>query len=213
MKAIAVVPGEKGTKMIERSEPAIRNPDEVKMKILQTGICGTDREEINGGRAMAPTGQQDLVIGHEMIGRVVEIGNKVTRVRPGDYGIFTVRRGCGECLPCLMNRPDMCKTGKYEERGIWGLDGYQTEYVVDTEPYLIPVPDEIRDVAVLSEPLSIAEKAIAESVRIQESRIPDAGATPGWLSGKRCLVAGRGPIGLLSVLALSLRGVVVYSSL
>jgi len=129
MKAIAVVPGEKGTKMIERSEPAIRNPDEVKMKILQTGICGTDREEINGGRAMAPTGQQDLVIGHEMIGRVVEIGNKVTRIRPGDYGIFTVCRW-GNRVRSLIT--DRIKPAELESTGE-GHGIQEIKVVVDWE--------------------------------------------------------------------------------
>ena len=210
MKAIALTPGTKKLLLVDRPEPSIAAPDEVKVQVLRVGICGTDREEAAGGRARAPEGRQDLVIGHEMFGRVVAVGEAVTRVSPDDYAVFTVRRGCGACLPCAMNRSDMCHTGGYHERGIWGLDGYQTEFVVDKEQYLVRVPPDLEPIGVLSEPLSVAEKAIDESLRLQFARLPDAAATPDWLFGRRCLVAGLGPIGLLAALALRLRGAEVY---
>ncbi|MEJ2635830.1 MAG: glucose 1-dehydrogenase [Calditrichia bacterium] len=210
MKALAIKPGTKELKLVDRSEPKINEPDEVKIRIIRVGICGTDREEANGGRARAPEGKQDLVLGHEMFGQVVETGTKVSRVKKGDFAVFTVRRGCGKCLPCAMNRPDMCKTGDYVERGIWGMDGFQTQYVVDKEQYIVRVPAEIEPLGVLSEPLAVAEKAIDEAVRVQFARLPDAPAYPEWLYGRRCLVAGLGPIGLLASLALIIRGAEVY---
>ncbi len=117
MKAIAIVPGTTWLSLVDRAGPSLTAPDEVKVKILKVGICGTDREEAAGGHALAPTGQQDLVMGHEMLGEVVEAGKTVTRAQPGDYAVFAVRRGCGKCMPCSMNRPDMCRTGDYHERG------------------------------------------------------------------------------------------------
>ncbi len=210
MKAIALTPGSSVIRLIDLPEPSVISPDDVKVRILRVGICGTDREEASGGRALVPREQKELVIGHEMFGRVVETGKAVTRVKPGDYAVFTVRRGCSECLPCMMNRSDMCLTGNYHERGIWGLNGYQTEYAVDRERYIVRVPDDLRAAGVLTEPLSVAEKAIDESVRIQSARLPEAAATPNWLHGRRCLVAGLGPIGLLAALALCLRGATVY---
>ncbi|MDA8084340.1 MAG: glucose 1-dehydrogenase [Nitrospiraceae bacterium] len=210
MKAIAVVPGTAQVSLVDRPEPSITSPDEVKVRIVRVGICGTDREEAAGGRALATSGQKDLVIGHEMFGRVVEVGKAVTRVKQGDYAVFTVRRGCGKCMPCDMNRSDMCRTGEYKERGIWGADGYQTEYVVDKEQYAVRIPAGLEQVGVLTEPLSVAEKAIDEAVRLQFARLPDALATPDWLQGRNCLVAGLGPIGLLAALALRLRGAKVF---
>lgn len=210
MKAIAIVPGTKQVQVVERDEPVIANPYQVKVKILRVGICGTDREEALGGRARAAEGREDLVIGHEMFGQVTETGSQVQRVRRGDCCVLTVRRGCGKCLPCLMERADMCLTGNFNERGIWGLDGYQAEYVVDEERYILRVPPGIEATGVLTEPLSVAEKAIDESVRIQTSRLPDSQATPHFLFGRRCLVAGLGPIGLLAAMALRLRGAEVY---
>jgi threonine dehydrogenase-like Zn-dependent dehydrogenase len=210
MKAIAVVPGTAQVRLVDRSEPSITLPDEVKVRIVRVGICGTDREEAAGGRALAPPGQKDLVIGHEMLGQVIEAGKGVTRVKQGDYAVFTVRRGCGKCMPCSMNRPDMCRTGNYRERGIWGADGYQTEFAVDKEQYVVRIPSEVERIGVLTEPLSVAEKAIDEAVRLQFARLPDALATPDWLHGRHCLVAGLGPIGLLAALALRLRGAEVF---
>jgi threonine dehydrogenase-like Zn-dependent dehydrogenase len=105
-----------------------------------------------------------------------------------------------------MNRSDMCQTGLYSERGIWALDGYQTEYVVDREQYVVRVAPELEAVGVLAEPFSVAEKAISEAVHLQLTRLPDSATSLDWLSGKRCLVAGLGPIGLLAALSLRLRG-------
>jgi glucose 1-dehydrogenase len=210
MKALALTVGTQDLHLVERPEPKIASDDEVKILVIRVGICGTDREEAAGGRALAPNSGKELVIGHEMIGRVVEVGQAVTRVKPADLAVFTVRRGCGRCLPCAMNRSDMCRTGEYCERGIWGLDGYQTEYVVDKEQYVVRVPPELEAVGVLCEPTSVVEKAVDEAVRLQFARLPDAQATPDWLFGKRCLVAGLGPIGLLGAMILRLRGALVF---
>lgn len=206
MKAIALVPGTTNVHLVDRPVPNVTAPDEIKLQVLRVGICGTDREEAAGGRADAPAGQTELVIGHEMFGQVVEVGKSVKAVQPGDYAVFTVRRGCGHCPACAMNRSDMCYSGDYTERGIKGRDGYQAEYVVDTEQYVVKVPAELAPVGVLSEPLSVAEKAIGESARIQAARLPDAPDPASWLKGKRTLVAGLGPIGLLAAFVLRLRG-------
>jgi threonine dehydrogenase-like Zn-dependent dehydrogenase len=212
MKAVAVTPGATGVRLTEIPEPWIFAEDTVKVRVLRVGICGTDRHEVSGRRVKAPGRNRQLVIGHEMIGRVTETGRAVTRVRPGDYAVFTVRRGCRACIPCLMGRPDMCRTGHYQERGIWGQDGFQTQYVMDPEAFVVRVPAELEPVGVLTEPLSVAEKAIDEAVRIQNARLPGAPATPLWLHGRRCLVAGLGPVGLLAALALRLRGAEVVGT-
>jgi threonine dehydrogenase-like Zn-dependent dehydrogenase len=210
MNAIAVVPGTRTVRMVDRPEPSIQGPDDIKLRIIRVGICGTDREEAAGGRAKAPPSHPDLVLGHEMFGQVVDVGRAVTRVQPGDCAVFTVRRGCGQCRPCGMNRSDMCRTGLYAERGIWGLDGYQTVFVVDREPFVVRVAPALEPVGVLAEPFSVAEKAIAEAVHLQLTRLPDMATSLDWLSDKRCLVAGLGPIGLLAALSLRLRGADVW---
>jgi threonine dehydrogenase-like Zn-dependent dehydrogenase len=141
-----------------------------------------------------------------MFGEVVEVGSAVTKVSKGDYGVFMVRRGCGKCKACLNKRSDMCFTGDYTERGIKGADGYQAEYVVDQEQYLVKVPSEMKEVGVLTEPMSVAAKAIDEALIIQQARLKEFEQGANWLEGKKALVAGIGPIGLMAAFALRLRG-------
>ncbi len=210
MKAIALVPGSKNLRLVDRQEPELQGPDEVKMKVLQVGICGTDREEASGGRAEAPPGRTELIIGHEMLGRVVEVGPAVETVRPGDLAVFTVRRGCGRCSYCHLDRTDMCSSGGYTERGIKGLDGFQAEFAVDRESFLVKIPETLASVGVLTEPMSVAEKAIDEALLIQTARLPEAGDPAEWVRGKKVLVAGIGTIGLLGAFVLRLRGAKVY---
>jgi len=209
MKAISIVPHIAKVTLSDISEPIISSPYDIKIRVLQVGICGTDREEVAGGRADAPAGKQSLIIGHEMFGQVIAIGNKVQAAQIGDFGLFTVRRGCNECPACLNNRSDMCYTGKYTERGIKGADGYQAEYVVDHEQYFIKVPESCKDIGVLTEPMSVAAKAIDEAMVIQKARQQDITGQSNWLKGKKALVAGLGPIGLMTVFALRLQGATV----
>jgi len=204
LHAIAVHPGTPGAIRVERPEPAISSETDVIVEVIEVGVCGTDREEVSGGRADAPPGSDQLVIGHEMRGRVVEAGKGVTDLHPGDDVVLTVRRSCGHCPMCGAGRPDYCQSGDYTERGIRGRDGYQCERVVEDRANIIPVAASVAGVAALAEPTSVAEKAIAESILIQRARLPTYEEV-----GKRALVAGIGPVGLLAAMALCLRGFLV----
>ena len=101
MKAISVVPGTRTVRLIDRAEPSISLPDQIKLRVLRVGICGTDREEAAGGRAQAPPSHKDLVLGHEMFGQVIETGHAVKQVKPGDY--CRIHRS-----PGLRKVPAMC---------------------------------------------------------------------------------------------------------
>ena len=208
MKAIALQPGTSNLRLADWPEPKIEKDDEIKAKVLSVGICGTDREEASGGRADAPRGEKELIIGHEMVAKVVEVGRAVKKVAIGDPVVFTVRRECGQpqCPACKISRSDMCITGNYTERGIKGRHGFQAEYVVDREQYVVKVPPEIADIAVLTEPMSVVQKAIDEATIIQTNRMPYLKGKQHWLEGKTALVAGLGPIGLLGAVVLRLRG-------
>ena len=210
MKAISLIPGTSQLNLEDVKEPEIQQADEIKIKVLEVGICGTDREEANGGRALAPKGKKKLIIGHEMFGEVIEVGDSVQSVKKGDFGLFSVRRGCGKCIACNNNRSDMCLTGDYTERGIKEADGYQCEFVVDKEQYFIKVPAEIKDIGVLTEPMSVAAKAIDEALALQKKRFEDFEDGTDWLKGKKTLVAGVGAVGILAAFALRLRGAEVY---
>lgn len=210
MRALALRPGTTDVRLVERPEPQLSGPRDVKLRVLEAGVCGTDRDQAAGGHARAPEGRRDLVIGHEMLGMVTEVGEDVRSLRPGDLAVPTVRRGCGKCAPCAVGRPDACHSGDYRSRGITGLDGFQSEWVVDEDRHLVCVPPELADVGVLAEPCAVVEKAIQEAGRAAASRAPDLAYADDWPSGRRCLVAGLGPVGLLAAMVLMLRGAEVY---
>jgi threonine dehydrogenase-like Zn-dependent dehydrogenase len=208
MKAVAVFPADRRLSIIDHPEPAVDAPGDVKLRMLDVGICGTDKEIVAFEYGTPPDGSPYLIIGHESLGQVVEVGAGVTRVKVGDLAVPTVRRPCTEpgCIACRADRQDFCYTGEFTERGINQRHGYMTEFVVEQEQYLNPVPAALRDVAVLVEPLTIAEKGIAQLKQIQQ-RLP-------WHEkGSRAVVLGGGPVGLLGAMKLVLEGfdTTVYS--
>jgi len=208
MKAIILKPHTKDVQLKDNwPEPKIEKDDDVKVQIIEVGICGTDREEASGGRADAPNGEELLVIGHEMLGKVVDVGKGVKNFKNGDLTVITVRRGCGKCEPCKNNCFDMCQTGLYQERGIKQRHGYQCEFVVEKEKFIVKVPESIKNIAVLTEPTTVVEKAIDEAVRLQNERIPYEDSLEKWLKGKKVLIAGLGPIGLLAAMVLRIKDV------
>ena len=217
MKAVAVFPADRRFDIIDHPEPYIAAPTEVKMRMLDVGICGTDKEIVSFQYGQPPEGSNYLVIGHESLAEVIETGPEVTRLKPGDLAVATVRRPCGvpSCIACRAGRQDFCYTGRYTERGIMRRHGYMTEFVVEDEQYLNPVAHSIRDVAVLVEPLTIAEKALAQLWQIQQrlpwTLPPEPGEPPAH--GRNALVLGAGPVGLLGAMKLVLEGfeTTVYS--
>jgi threonine dehydrogenase-like Zn-dependent dehydrogenase len=204
MKAISIIPGTKNIHIKDWPEPELKSSDEIKVKVLKVGICGTDREEASGGRADAPTGESELIIGHEMVGQVVAVGKDVKNIHIGDYGVFTVRRGCSHCLACKSGFYDMCYTGDYKERGIKNLHGFQAQFVIDKEKYFVKIPASLKEIGVLTEPTTVVEKAIDEVCKIQLHRLPSYKNKTEWLAGKTALIAGLGPIGLLGAMILRL---------
>src|SRR3990172_5263884 len=155
MKAVAVFPEKRETRIIEVEEPQIWHPQEVKVQILEVGICGTDREIARFEYGTPPPGDEYLILGHESLGRVVATGEKVTKVRKGDLAVLTVRRSCKDnCISCVNNQSDMCYTGNFVERGIKEAHGFMAPYVVEDERYIARLPSELRDVGVLLEPLT-----------------------------------------------------------
>jgi glucose 1-dehydrogenase len=73
MKAITVIPGTRTVRVVDRQEPSIAAPDEIKLRVLRVGICGTDREEAAGGRAKAPPSHDDLVLAMKCSARSLKL--------------------------------------------------------------------------------------------------------------------------------------------
>ena len=208
MKAIAVVPGKAGSvHLAELPRPTLEEVPGgrgVLVRILRVGVDGTDKEINAAEYGMAPPGYEFLVLGHESLGQVEEVGPNVSEFAPGDYVVATVRRPGGS-LYDRIGTYDMTTDDTYFERGINLRHGFLTEFIVDDPEYLVKMPRGLRDVGVLLEPTSVVEKGIAQAYEIQRRlRV--------WRP-RRAAVVGSGTVGLLATLALRLRGldVTVFS--
>ncbi len=171
---------------------------EVRYRVHEVGVCGTDRALAAFHLGAPPKGESYLVLGHEALGQVTETGPGVTTLNRGDWVAPTVRRACHPpCDSCARGRRDLCLTGKYSERGIFRRHGFFTRHAVDVEEDLVRVPLKLVEFGVLVEPLSIAEKAIARALAVHEGE------------PRTALVLGLGPIGMLTAMAMKARGYAV----
>jgi threonine dehydrogenase-like Zn-dependent dehydrogenase len=210
MKAVAVFANERQVRLVEHPEPQILSPTQIALRVREVGVCGTDREIVAGAHGDPPEGERYLVVGHEALAEVLEVGTSVTRLRKGDLVVPTVRRPCRDmrCRACAQGRPDFCVTGEFGQRGIRGVHGYLAERVVDEQRYMVPVPSELRDVAVLAQPLSVAEAALRQ-VEDYQRRLPwsdEFEGQGGRPPARVAVVIGAGPVGALAALALRVRG-------
>ena len=216
MRAVALYPSDRRVDVVNREPPARPGPAAARLRVLDVGVCGTDAELCAFEYGEPPAGADALVLGHEALARVVEVGPEVRGLAAGDLVVPMVRRPCDrpECRACRSGNQDFCQTGDYTERGIKGADGFLAEEVVEEARYLVRVPPELREVGVLTEPLTIAEKALRQYADVQR-RLPWQESTDHdeLLHGRRAVVLGAGPVGILGCMLLRLRGadVVVYS--
>ncbi len=201
MKAVAVIPKKKNSAHIVHADIPGISDNEILVKVKLVGIDGTDKEINEGLYGEAPEGEDLLIIGHESLGEVVKTGKDVKAVKPGDMVVATVRRP-DDCVNCRAGEYDMCLKGEYTERGIKGRHGYLSEYYAEDERFLVKVPKELDELAVLLEPTSIAEKAIRMAY-IAQKRMK-------W-EAKTAMVTGTGSLGLLTAILLRLRGLDVIS--
>jgi len=215
MKAVAVFPGSREVAVVEQEAPRLLQPDQVMLRMLDVGICGTDKEICSFEYGTPPPGDDHLVIGHESLAEIVAAGPAVERLGPGDLVVPSVRRPCPHpgCRSCRGGHQDYCYTGDFTERGIKEAHGFMTSYVVERERYLNLVPPDLREIAVLAEPLTIAEKALGQIFWVMRQRPPWLGPdTPVEERGRglSALVLGVGPVGLLGAMALVTSGFTTY---
>jgi len=204
MKAVAVFPGRaRSAHLADLPEPqveSVRGERGVLVRVLRVGLDGTDKEINAGAYGTAPAGADILVIGHESLGIVEEVGPAVTELQPGDLVVAIVRRP-GNSPYDAIGRADLTTDNEYFEHGISRLHGFLTERYFDSPEYLVLVPGGIGGVGVLLEPMSVVQKGIAMADEVQQRlRI--------WRA-HRAAVLGSGTIGLLATLVLRLRGAAV----
>ena len=185
---------------VELAEVAEPQPGagELLVEGVALGVCGTDRWLVAGGPRRTPQDRGWLILGHESLGRVAA-APAGSRFPVGDLVTGLVRRPDPEpCEACARGDLDICRNGRYTERGIVGSDGYGAQRYLLDERYAVAVDARLGLTGVLVEPTSIVAKAW--------ERLDAAVRRPGG----RALILGAGPIGLLAALLAQQRGYDVH---
>jgi threonine dehydrogenase-like Zn-dependent dehydrogenase len=202
MRALTVAPGIANSAGIEEVPEPPPSDGAVLVRSLALGVCGTDREIVAGLYGWAPPGRKRLVIGHESLG-TVEDAPVNSSFKRGDLVVGIVRRPDPvPCPSCAAGEWDMCRNGRYTERGIKERDGYGSEFFRIEPEFLVKLDPSLGLNGVLVEPTSIVAKAWDHTERIgRRSRV--------W-APKTLLVTGAGPIGLLAAMIGVQRGLDVH---
>ncbi len=200
-RAVMVTPGKADSEQLTDVASVDPAAGQVRLKILEVGICGTDVEIAKGFYGESPKDHLRLIPGHESLAAIESLGSGVNHLAEGQLVVPIVRRPCLEgCAACVNGRWDLCLSGNYREHGIKALDGFLQEYTVVDADAVIPVSPSLRSVAVLVEPLTIVEKAMEEAKAAYPNR---------WSPAQTALVTGAGPVGMLAALLLQQHGMEV----
>jgi len=191
MKAVTVEPKKAGTARLEDiPEPDARDGS-VLVEAVAVGVCGTDIEIVEGLYGWAPPGKTRIVLGHESLGRVIDPGPR-SGFRKGDLVVGIVRRPDPvPCPNCAVGEWDMCRNGRYTERGIKEIDGFMSERWRIEPEYAMTVDPSLGLLGVMIAPTSVVAKAWEQ--------ISAVGHRAFW-KPRTVLVTGAGPIGLLAAL-------------
>ncbi|MGD2168562.1 MAG: L-idonate 5-dehydrogenase [Gammaproteobacteria bacterium] len=179
---------------IEQMPERALEDDEVRVAVAYGGICGSDLHYFHRGAVGDFAIREPLTLGHEVSGVVIECGAGVSGIAPGMKAALDPSRPCLECFYCRGGRINLCtnmlflgSAGRYPH-----VQGGFAQHLVLRQDQIVPVPEET-DLLKLSvaEPLSVGLHAVGRA---------------GNLSGKRVIVAGSGPIGLLTARSAQLAG-------
>jgi threonine dehydrogenase-like Zn-dependent dehydrogenase len=201
MRALTVTPLEKGSLAVTDVADPEPGPDELLVEGLAIGVCGTDKEIAAGDYGWAPKGSDRLVIGHESLGRV-RSAPPGSDFAEGDLVVGVVRRPDPvPCGACAHGQFDMCRNGRYTERGIKQIHGYGSESWCVEKDYVVKLDPALEHVGMLMEPTTVVAKAWDQV---------DGVGGRAWFEPKTALVTGAGPIGLLAALIGVQRGLDVH---
>jgi threonine dehydrogenase-like Zn-dependent dehydrogenase len=192
VRAITLIPGVPSTAGLQEMPEPSAAAGAILVRTLALGVCGTDREIVAGAYGEAPQGNERLVLGHESLGEVIS-APAGSGFEAGDRLVGIVRRPDPvPCPACAAGEWDMCRNGRYTERGIKGRHGFGSERFRIEPEFAIKADPSLGLPAVLIEPASIVAKAwdhIEHIGRRFQSWRP-----------RRLLVTGSGAIGLLAAL-------------
>jgi threonine dehydrogenase-like Zn-dependent dehydrogenase len=201
VRALTVVPEQPGSAAVVEMPDPVAGDGELLVDGLLVGVCGTDREIVAGEYGWAPEGDERLVIGHESLGRVRE-APEGSGFAAGDLVAGVVRRPDPvPCPACARGEFDMCRNGRYTERGIKARHGYASERWTVEADYAVKLDAALESLGVLLEPTSVVAKAWDHIDRIGRRA---------YFEPRRALVTGAGPIGLLAAMLGVQRGLEVH---
>ena len=174
-------------------------PNDVLIEVLYCGICGSDIHRWNADKTGVKMPPRKVVIGHEIVGVVKAIGEKVTTVKPGDRVVCEiVTFFCGHCPNCREGRYNICNTiAPMDGRAHYVTGGGFAKYAVWPERQLHKLPDSISsEEAVLMEPTagSIHSVITRMGVKAGESVAILGPGARGILMMQVCKAIGAGPI-------------------
>jgi threonine dehydrogenase-like Zn-dependent dehydrogenase len=202
MRALTVAPGTPGSVRLSDVPEPPGDAGSLLVQAIALGICGTDKEIAAGEYGWAPPGAARLILGHESLGRVLE-APAGSGFSPGDLIVGIVRRPDPvPCGYCAAGEWDMCRNGRYTERGIKELDGFGSERFRVEPAFAVKVDPALGQLGVLLEPASVLAKAWAHAERIGQR-------SAAW-APRTALVTGAGPVGLLAALMGRQRGLEVH---
>lgn len=174
-------------KQVNRPVP---KPDEALVKVYCIGICGSDIHYYEFGKIGRYEVKKPIILGHELAGEVVEIGEEVKNVAVGDRVAVEPGVTCGRCDYCKSGRYNLCPEVKFMATP--PIDGAWAEYVAVRSDFLFQLPDE----------LSFEEGALLEPLSVGFHAMRKGKVGP----GDSVLVQGLGPIGQLAVQSAKLFG-------
>lgn len=202
MKALTVTPSvPNSATLLEIPEPVV-GPGQLLVELICLGVCGTDREILRGDYGTAPADSPYLIVGHESLGRVVQVAPSASAdFQIGDLVVGIVRHPDPvPCANCAVGEWDMCRNGLYTEHGINQRHGFACErYCLDAE-HAVKVDPNLGELGVLLEPATILAKAWEHIERI---------GNRAHFAPAKVLVMGAGPVGLLAAMMGRQRGLAV----
>lgn len=171
----------------ERAIPDVK-PDEVLIKVMAAGVCGTDMHIYTGAKGASEC-YPPVILGHEFCGIVEKTGNEVSNVKPGDHVTVDPSIMCGKCFPCQTGKPHFCVD--YSATGVTYDGGFAQYCVVKEKQAFILKPEIPFEEGAMCEPLGCCLHGIDRA---------------GIVTGNTVLIIGGGTIGLIMLQLARLAG-------
>ncbi len=185
MKAAALT-GSRAMSIVDLPD-AGPGPGEVKLRVAFCGICGSDMHEFEAENPPRALGFMQPVMGHEFSGEIIAVGEGVTQYRVGQHAVGNPGAGCGECNYCARGRENLCRGGNGGGGMGYTRPGAYADYITMPERSVVALPEgaDLR-AAALTEPFAVAWHSLIQG---------------GYDPAQLLVIAGAGPIGLLTVIA------------